>query len=357
MLIIEQAFIMKKTLLVLSLLAICANLFPQDSIIVYLNDTYQKTTSDSAAYIRKAVVKNNRICLTDSKINGEKVVYCEFTSLNPRVENGKAIYYKGHDSIYCTGNYRLGKMTGKWIFYDRGNMADTVDYSFENKCMQNNPDKLPDFLFGTGDMLEAGTNISQSLPSFISENFHMPARAIEDGVNNIHQVIYCIVDTDGKIKSPKIMNSIHPDIDREILRILNLYQYKAVVKNPFVIPSVIYDYVSKTDNTDDSDEVYVIVENMPAFPGGDGALIRFIAENLQYPDEARANRIQGKVIVRFCVKKDGKVDRITITRGVEASLNAEAYRVVSILPAFIPGKQGGKPVNVWYSLPITFQLK
>mgnify|MGYP001321863433 CR=1 FL=1 len=348
---------MKKTLLVLSLLAICLNLFPQDSIVVYLNKDYQKTTSDSAAYIRMVVVKNNRICLTDSKIDGEKITYCEFLSLNPRVENGKAIYYKDHDSIYCTGNYRFGQMTGKWIFYDRGPVADTVDYSFVNKCIEKKANKLTDDSFGNNEIRETGTNISQSLPSFIRENFHMPARAKEDGVNNIYQVIYCIIDTDGTIKCPKIMNSIHPDIDREIYRILNLYQYQGKVKNPFVIPSVIFNNAGKTDDADDSDEVYVVVEDMPSFPGGDAALLKIIAENLQYPIEAAENGIQGTVILRFCVQKDGTVGKISIAKGVDASLNAEAYRVVSILPPFIPGRQRGKPVNVWYSLPVTFQIK
>jgi len=303
------------------------------------------------------VVKNNRICLTDSKINGEKIVYCEFTSLNPRVEDGKAIYYKGHDSIYCTGNYRLGQMTGKWIFYDRENLADTIDYSFENNCIDKKGIKLPDYMKGDSYIMNAGSYISGFLPDFIRTNFHMPARAKADGVNSIYQAIYCIIDTDGKIKCPQILNSIHPDIDREIYRILNLYQYQPVVNNPFVISSVIFDNEGKTNDADDSNEIYVVVENMPSFPGGDALLLQFIAENLQYPVEAKENGIQGTVIVRFCVKKDGTVGKISIPRGVDASLNAEAYRVVSILPAFNPGKQRGKPVNVWYSLPIKFQIK
>jgi TonB family protein len=348
---------MKKLLFILSLFIISPCLFSQDSLVVYLNDVFEQTTKDSAVIIRKAIVKEKHICLTDTKADGSKIVYCELLSLDPKIENGKAIYYKGHDSIYCTGNYRFGQMTGKWIFYDRANRADTVDYSFNTNCAVKKPNKLPEYLFGDSDVKEAGTNISQSLSSFIKANFHMPARAKDDGIRNVYQVIYCIIDTDGKIKCPLIMNSIHPDIDREMYRILNLYRYQGEVKNPFVIPSFVYNDAGKTDTADDSNEVYVVVEDMPAFPGGDGALLRFIAENLQYPVEAHENGIQGKVIVRFCVKKDGKVSQITIARGVEASLDAEAYRVISILPAFIPGRQGGKPVNVWYSLPITFQMR
>jgi|WetSurMetagenome_2_1015567.scaffolds.fasta_scaffold00097_37 TonB family protein len=348
---------MKKTLSVLSFLIICLNLFSQDSAVVYLNKLYELTSKDSAAYICKTVMKKDRMCLTDMNSDGTKIYYCEFSSENPGLPDGLAIFYKNGDSILSTGNYLLGQMTGKWIYYDKGNHPDTVDYSFKNNCVEKKVSKLPEYLFGDNDVKEAGTNIAQSLPSFIRANFHMPARAKFDGVSNIYQVIYCIIDTDGKIKCPQIMNSIHPDIDREIYRILSLYHYQAVVKNPFVIPSVIFGNLSNRDSTDDSNTVYALVEEMPVFPGGDEALWKFIAENLEYPYEAKENGIQGKVIVRFCINKDGMVGQISISKGVEASLNAEAYRVVSILPAFKPGKQKGEPVNVWYSLPITFQLK
>jgi len=104
-------------------------------------------------------------------------------------------------------------------------------------------------------------------------------------------------------------------------------------------------------------EVFVVVEEMPSFPGGDVELLKFISENLQYPEIAKENNIQGKVIMRFCVTYKGTVDQVSVARGVDPSLDEEAIRVVKMLPLFKPGKQGGKPVNVWYSLPISFQLK
>lgn len=104
-------------------------------------------------------------------------------------------------------------------------------------------------------------------------------------------------------------------------------------------------------------EVFVVVEEMPSFPGGDIELLKFISENLQYPEIAKENNIQGKVIMRFCVTYKGTVDQVSVARGVDPSLDEEAIRVVKMLPLFKPGKQGGKPVNVWYSLPISFQLK
>jgi len=104
-------------------------------------------------------------------------------------------------------------------------------------------------------------------------------------------------------------------------------------------------------------EPFVVVEEMPMFPGGDAALLQFIAEHTQYPEVAKENNIQGKVIVRFCVTSKGTVDRVSVLKGVDPELDKEAMRVVTTLPPFKPGKQGGIPVPVWYMVPINFTLK
>ena len=104
-------------------------------------------------------------------------------------------------------------------------------------------------------------------------------------------------------------------------------------------------------------EVFVVVEEMPHFPGGDQALMNFIYDNIEYPEYAKNNNIQGRVIIRFAVMANGMVDQITVLKGVDPSVDAEAIRVIRMLPKWGPGRQGGKPVNVWYSVPVTFQLK
>jgi TonB family protein len=104
-------------------------------------------------------------------------------------------------------------------------------------------------------------------------------------------------------------------------------------------------------------EPYVVVEEMPMFPGGDVALLEFIAENTKYPETAKEHNIQGKVIIRFCVKPDGGVSLASVLKGISPDLDAEALRVVNSLPAFNPGRQGGKAVPVWYMVPIAFTLK
>jgi protein TonB len=109
--------------------------------------------------------------------------------------------------------------------------------------------------------------------------------------------------------------------------------------------------------TSDQDEPFVVVEEMPMFPGGDSTLLTYISQNTKYPESSKTNKIEGKVIVRFCVTALGIIDRISVLRGVNPELDAEAVRVVSSIPAFKPGKQGGKPVPVWYMVPVEFSLK
>lgn len=102
---------------------------------------------------------------------------------------------------------------------------------------------------------------------------------------------------------------------------------------------------------------FIVVEEMPEFPGGTSELQKYITENTRYPENAKNQSIQGKVIIRFCVKADGGVSMASVLKGVSPDLDAEAVRVVNSLPAFKPGKQGGKAVPVWYMVPIAFTLK
>lgn len=104
-------------------------------------------------------------------------------------------------------------------------------------------------------------------------------------------------------------------------------------------------------------EPFVVVEEMPTFPGGDVALLKYIGMNTHYPESAKQHNIQGRVIIRFCVTEKGGVGKISVLKGVSPELDEEALRVVKTLPEFKPGKQGGKPVPVWYMVPITFTLR
>lgn len=103
------------------------------------------------------------------------------------------------------------------------------------------------------------------------------------------------------------------------------------------------------------EEPFTICEEMPMYLGGETELLNFIKNNIIYPEEAKTQNIQGKVIVRFVVSTEGNAEDITVLKGVPL-LNEEAKRVCSLLKKFIPGRQGGKPVNVYYMVPVAFTL-
>ncbi len=107
---------------------------------------------------------------------------------------------------------------------------------------------------------------------------------------------------------------------------------------------------------EDDDEYFMVVENMPEFPGGDLGLMKYIQKNVRYPAIAKEYNITGKVYVSFIVDKQGTVTNVKIVRGVDKNLDAEAVRVVKSLPKYKPGKQRGKPVRVMFTIPINFTL-
>lgn len=107
---------------------------------------------------------------------------------------------------------------------------------------------------------------------------------------------------------------------------------------------------------EEEQQIFVVVEKMPEFPGGEEAMRRYLARNIRYPLIAQENGIQGRVICQFVVNADGKIVDVQVVRGVEASLDAEAVRVIQSMPSWTPGKQGGKSVRVKYTLPIRFKL-
>lgn len=119
----------------------------------------------------------------------------------------------------------------------------------------------------------------------------------------------------------------------------------------------IIEPVEMMQEEEEEETIFFIVETMPEFPGGERALRTFIAKNVRYPTIARENNIQGKVYVRFVVTEAGAVDKVSVARGVDPLLDAEAIRVVKNLPRWKPGEQRGKKVKVWYTVPINFQLQ
>ena len=104
-------------------------------------------------------------------------------------------------------------------------------------------------------------------------------------------------------------------------------------------------------------KVFDVVEEMPSFPGGQGALMSYLASNIKYPVVAQENGVQGRVIVSFVVERDGSISDVRVARSVDPSLDREAQRVVKSMPKWKPGKQNGSAVRVKYTVPVVFRLQ
>ena len=128
-----------------------------------------------------------------------------------------------------------------------------------------------------------------------------------------------------------------------------VYTDQAGDESPQVAEARVEDVVQQ-------DKDYVVVEQMPEFPGGQDAMMQFLREKLTYPAQARELGIQGKVICSFVVDKSGEIRNVTVLRGIGYGCDQEAIRVIKAMPAWKPGRQSGQVVNVKYNIPISFKL-
>lgn len=110
-------------------------------------------------------------------------------------------------------------------------------------------------------------------------------------------------------------------------------------------------------DTATDDKVYEVCEQMPIFEGGDAALLKYLRENLKYPDKTKDRGVQGRLVIGFIVEKDGSLTDVKVLRPVDIDLDAEALRVVKGMPKWIPGCQDEQLVRVRYNVPVSFRLK
>lgn len=129
-------------------------------------------------------------------------------------------------------------------------------------------------------------------------------------------------------------------------------------KYVFLFGLLICFVMSSYAQTQDEDiKVYDVVEQMPQFEDGDSVMRAWLDEHINYPKIAKFRKIEGRVVVRFVVEKDGSIGEIQLARSIDPWLDQEAMRVVKSMPKWIPAKQNGNPVRVWYTLPVNFKLK
>lgn len=217
-----------------------------------------------------------------------------------------------------------------------------------------------------------------ALMNFLSQNIKYPATAVENKVQG-RVIAQFVVSKEGNITNPKIVRSISPELDAEAIRIISLMPkwkpgkqrgqdvaVKYTVPINFnlgqggatnqktAIPKKIDDY-GETQMYGET--VYTLADNMPEFPGGNKALMDFIAKEMQYPAEAKNSNTQGRVIVQFVVDKDGNVKYQQIVRSVDPLLDQEAIRLMKSMPKWIPGKIKGEAVSTKYTVPVMFRLQ
>ena len=152
------------------------------------------------------------------------------------------------------------------------------------------------------------------------------------------------------VQEVEVLNVVEDDVETETIEI-NTEDDKDV-------EVIIQAPVEVKEEEEDEEVVFVVVEKMPEFPGGQQALFKYLSENVKYPAIAQENGIQGRVICQFVVNKDGKIVDVEVVRsGGDPSLDKEAIRVIKSMPPWKPGQQRGKPVRVKYTVPVNFRLQ
>lgn len=226
-----------------------------------------------------------------------------------------------------------------------------------------------------------------ALNLFINSNLKYPINILIDNIIDTVNILY-VVEIDGSISNATLrnkkenMNAYDFEAIRSVSELpkfepgyINGKAVRVVLFQPIIFDNtkvdtsnmeiVEYNYLDNIFSVYqqkeislewDSKDVFTVVENMPKFPGGTNALYRHLATNIKYPASSKNNGEQGRVFINFIVEPDGSVSNVRVLRGVSPLLDAEAIRVVSLMPKWSPGIQRGKFVRVSYNLPIKFTL-
>lgn len=181
-------------------------------------------------------------------------------------------------------------------------------------------------------------------------------------------ILQFVVETDGSIGQAKVIRSVDEALDKEAIRVIKSlpkftpgyqdgqpvpvwytvpvrFSRNAGAQRPSDVPSSF-----NQDSPNDS-IIFRSVEQMPQFPGGEAALLKYIMSHVNYPE---GSDLEGVVILQFVVKTDGSIGEVKVLRGLDPVFDQEAIRLVKSLPNFTPGRQNGQPVAVWYTLPVRF---
>ena len=194
---------------------------------------------------------------------------------------------------------------------------------------------------------------TEGLMAFFAENLQYPVQAEEVGLEG-RVLVNFVVEKDGSVSNVEVAESVDSLLDAEAVRVVELMKAWTPGKNEAGEAVRVKYTVPVNFMLDGSrDEV----EQMPEFPGGMDAYIQFMNDNLKYPAECEANKIEGRVLVQVVIDKEGNVTNVELKKSVNEQLDAEALRVVKAMPKWTPGQDGGEAVDVKYVIPVTFRLQ
>lgn len=186
--------------------------------------------------------------------------------------------------------------------------------------------------------------VEEQLPEALPEEILNTVKATELAIVRDEEVVEEIKSQDELKDTDTAVGTTDFDKGTDDLNVVRVHKNEVIVEE------------KKPEPVDDN-KVFDVVEQKPQFPGGEAALLKYVAEHIRYPVMAQENNIQGRVVVQFVVTKTGAVGEVKVVRGKDPDLDKEAVRVVKSLPKFVPGKMNGHAVNVWYTLPIQFKLQ
>lgn len=234
-------------------------------------------------------------------------------------------------------------------------MTNNTHLSLSSKSREMNEqvftvvEKMPSFPGGDAELLK-----------YIATNIKYPKESQDNGEQG-RVICSFIVGRDGSVNNPEVLRGVTPLLNEEAVRVINtmprwnpgMQRGKAVAVK-YTVPIT---FRLKSPVEEAKEEILTVVDVMPQYPGGDRELLKFIAQSIKYPTDAQEAGVQGRVICSFVVDKKGNIVEPKIIRGIDPSLDAEALRVIGMMPRWTPGRQDGKAVRVLYTVPITFRLQ
>ena len=234
-------------------------------------------------------------------------------------------------------------------------MTNNTHLSLSSKSREMNEqvftvvEKMPSFPGGDAELLK-----------YIATNIKYPKESQDNGEQG-RVICSFIVGRDGSVNNPEVLRGVTPLLNEEAVRVINTMtrwnpgmQRGKSVAVKYTVPIT---FRLKSPVEEAKEETLTVVDVMPQYPGGDRELLKFIAQSIKYPTDAQEAGVQGRVICSFVVDKKGNIVEPKIIRGIDPSLDAEALRVIGMMPRWTPGRQDGKAVRVLYTVPITFRLQ